>query len=616
MFARQSFAYFLLSYLFAGFLPAQDLLFGEPNEISTELNGPVDTVTADMDGDGDLDVIAVYQYQGNVSWFRNDGEGGFSAGINIAVDLDGPNAIDSADFNDDGKPDFAVTAYNSNSLIVLKSNGTNESYFQSTISENLPGAVDVAIGDFDQDGYDDIFAASSLTDRVVQFPGSSSGTFGPYTTMTEEVNNIWCLKLADLDNDGQIEILAGSVWDNTLTLLQRVNGSIASSVIATDAFGVHEFEIVDLDGDGQKDIVAALTTFDEVVWFRNQGNLNFGFGILIADELNGPWALRVGDFNADGRNDIVCALINDNSVVFLMNNGLGGLFDSTYIEDFALDAFSVEVANINDDELADIIVASRGDDVLSWYEAANTVPITDFNVGDCWQNEFFNTTFTYFPETTFLWEFGDGSESGQSASVTHIYPNLGIYEVSLTACNLVGCDTKTKTINIERQVNTNIPTTALAGEEVLFQDLSLGFTNWTWLFEGEYAQTTQEATYVFDEAGIYSVELFVTDNAIQNCTYYIQEDIHVVGASTNLSPDVSSFEIPLITNPARDFINVSNLHHSTDFQIFGINGQLITQGTLAENVSMIDASLLREGLYFLVFRSDEGVSQHSVLISN
>ncbi len=45
-------------------------------------------IAADVDGDGDTDVIGVSENDNRLTWYENsDGEGGFNLGVDLAVDV-------------------------------------------------------------------------------------------------------------------------------------------------------------------------------------------------------------------------------------------------------------------------------------------------------------------------------------------------------------------------------------------------------------------------------------------------------------------------------------------------------------------------------------------------
>ncbi|KAK3236592.1 hypothetical protein CYMTET_53278 [Cymbomonas tetramitiformis] len=76
-----------------------------PQVISTLADGPKSAYAADVDGDGDLDVVSASANDDKIAWFTNDGSGGFgslqvistlanSARTVYVVDVDGDGDID------------------------------------------------------------------------------------------------------------------------------------------------------------------------------------------------------------------------------------------------------------------------------------------------------------------------------------------------------------------------------------------------------------------------------------------------------------------------------------------------------------------------------------------
>jgi len=123
--------------------------------------------------------------------------------------------------------------------------------------------------------------------------------------------------------------------------------------------------------------------------------------------------------------------------------------------------------------------------------------------------------------TSWLWSFPGGSPSSstlQNPVVT--YTNAGNYSVSLTASNIAGSATQTKTgyitANIAPPVAEFASNTALVlnGSTINFNDLSTGGpTSWSWNFEGGTPLTSsaQNPSVTYKTNGVYNVSLTVSN---------------------------------------------------------------------------------------------------------
>jgi PKD repeat protein/V8-like Glu-specific endopeptidase len=121
--------------------------------------------------------------------------------------------------------------------------------------------------------------------------------------------------------------------------------------------------------------------------------------------------------------------------------------------------------------------------------------------------------------TSWSWNFGDGGTSTQQ-NPDHIYQEAGTYTVSLTVSNQCGVDTETKYDYItitDCQLNAEFQATSTEGCESLqtcFQDLSVGnITNWLWSFGDGDTSTVQNPCHNYQNPGLYTVTLIVTDGA-------------------------------------------------------------------------------------------------------
>src|SRR5437588_3534042 len=86
---------------------------------------PVSIATADLNGDGHLDLLTTNYISDNVSVLFGNGHGGFNAVAPVPV-TDGPREIKVGDLDGDGDIDYLATIDSGNTATVVwnNSNGT------------------------------------------------------------------------------------------------------------------------------------------------------------------------------------------------------------------------------------------------------------------------------------------------------------------------------------------------------------------------------------------------------------------------------------------------------------------------------------------------------------
>ena len=242
--------------------------------------GVTDVVAADLDGDGDQDLLGAWQLEDECVWFENDGQGGFGVGQRVApLTLYAmPRSVDTADLDDDGDLDVLL-ALRGEDLAVWFENldGLGSFGSQSTIA-GVADASSISSGDLDGDGDPDVLTAAGQ-DNAVQWHENLDG-LGSFATAP--VGNGDDMVAADLDCDGDLDVLANNDADGwyplqwSLVWHENVDGmgtyqphylEHGSSDVPFDV----EAHPADLDGDGDLDILASGAPFGPLVWYRNLG---------------------------------------------------------------------------------------------------------------------------------------------------------------------------------------------------------------------------------------------------------------------------------------------------------------------------------------------------------
>jgi gliding motility-associated-like protein len=158
---------------------------------------------------------------------------------------------------------------------------------------------------------------------------------------------------------------------------------------------------------------------------------------------------------------------------------------------------------------------------------------------------------------TYLWTFGDGATSTQ-ISPSHTYTATGVYTVSLTVTNSVGC---THTFTVPNAVSIGIvhaaftnPTTACVNNAVLFTNTSVPVpSSVVWTFGDGTTSTSLNPSKTYTAAGFYPVKLVANFGSCSDSAFGFIRIVDNPTANFTGSP-IASCKAPLTVN----FINQSN----------------------------------------------------------
>jgi hypothetical protein len=134
--------------------------------------------------------------------------------------------------------------------------------------------------------------------------------------------------------------------------------------ITTDAKAAQDVYAVDVDGDGDMDVLSASVFDDKIAWYENDGNENF-VPHTITSTADGAWAVYTKDVDTDGDIDVLSA--SDYGVAWYENDGNEN-FTTHDINASANSSLSVYAADVDSDGDIDVLSANYLDDNITWYE--------------------------------------------------------------------------------------------------------------------------------------------------------------------------------------------------------------------------------------------------------
>tara|TARA_B100000809_G_scaffold47690_1_gene42347 strand:+ start:1920 stop:3836 length:1917 start_codon:yes stop_codon:yes gene_type:complete len=518
------------------------------SETFLSFNDDLKTYTIiDFDNDGDMD-IASFSQTGTIH--VNDGSGEFDSSIVFPTGYFISNVNHSTqsfniDFDGDGWEDIIVR---SDDDILLYTNDTLGGFIFSTVLFSLPfNHLSISLSDIDQDGDVDIlergvfindgnggFSSSTplnnlsgldfpydidndgdddvITIDNYYFPGhyqfyytENLGLLNfatPVLIATTTENELLGLAIPlelnfnDINNDGNTDILFLTNNQNNTNihlLTGSGNGSFTQSIIDSVpvvylqySHGINDLVSVDVDEDGDVDVVILEERAEKISYFENDGVGGFSSINTVFSTNNAylrSWGLSAGDIDQDGDQDLLWRHISSSSSY---PNRIGILDNITHC--VGLPSYNVVDNGSGNYTFTNTSLGTAsfthwafGDGTTSLLSSPNHTFTTNgifevvltigdssvINGGDCFDYVVdtisvigvpsplqCHSGFVMYPDTgnndvliinsstgsnlTYLWEFGDGNTSILQ-NPSHTYATAGPFYLCLTVDDGAGC---------------------------------------------------------------------------------------------------------------------------------------------------------------------------------
>lgn len=359
--------------------------FGEFQNIVIQAVFPLSVFPADLDGDGDFDVLSASNIDNKIAWYENlDGNGDFGIQKIITVNSNGAGLVKAADIDGDGDMDVLSTSrddYN----IAWHENTDAQGTFGSPqiILSGMAIGLSLCPIDIDGDGDIDIVSSTGGDSKIVwQENIDGQGNFGPPQIITVDVDWPYSIYTTDLDGDGDYDILSASTSDDTIAWYENLDGQGAFSpqqVISTEAEYALSVYASDLDGDGDMDVLSASSDDDKVAWYENMdGQGNFGPQKIISTNANFNRSVFSEDIDGDGDMDVISQSSNPNLITWFENlDGDGNFGPQQTVTTNVKFPTSVYAADMDGDGDIDVLSTSSGDDKIAWYENLGPLSIDE-----------------------------------------------------------------------------------------------------------------------------------------------------------------------------------------------------------------------------------------------
>ena len=193
----------------------------------------------------------------------------------------------------------------------------------------------VETGDINGDGDQDIVFATKTDNSLGWLKNERLSSEWPLTWVDNNCIRCFNVRVADIDNDGQNDIIAseddsingGKIHFYSYSNNSTIQANWINRVIANfpAGHGVSVFEIIDIDGDGDLDIIVADESKNMVICFENCGITFYEIWkehVIDKSDKYLKWchSVDLGDIDGDGDLDVAVAAASSNTFLIYFND--------------------------------------------------------------------------------------------------------------------------------------------------------------------------------------------------------------------------------------------------------------------------------------------------------
>ena len=319
---------------------------------------------ADINNDGNIDVVYGKTSGTGIYWMENDGNGNFNTEHTVSTVINAVTHVFVADFDNDNDKDILATSSDDTCLVWYENTNSGSSFIMHTINNNAFSLHSIFVIDMNKDNKLDI--VYSRGDTLCLYLGNGNGTFQSEQVITDTIP-AYCIYIDDINEDNELDILC-SDYDNHRIIWLENDGSenFTNHSIDTNTVATCSVNTADINLDGKIDILATIEMSPgEVVWYENLGGGNFSTKNVIGSFGNAKDAISI-DFDYDGDSDVVAG--GYNYIRYYENNGSGS-FSSSYVMYITNDyTWHILPADINNDGKMDFVANLVNSNRIDWYK--------------------------------------------------------------------------------------------------------------------------------------------------------------------------------------------------------------------------------------------------------
>jgi len=247
--------------------------------------------------------------------------------------------IEVGDIDGDGDQDVVFAGKTDNVLGWLENDRSSSDWPMTLIDDSCTRSFNVRVADLDRDGRNDVIASeddapNGGTLHLYSYSGDPriprNWTDGSISSFSAG-EGISVFEIVDVDDDGDLDIVTGNHQGDIYILENPYPDSVRHGQewnryrVSESNASVREIDVGDIDGDGDSDIVVADQSKNRVIWFENGGIAfyeNWKRHVVdhSDDYLRWCHSVELGDVDGDGDLDIAVSAAGSNVFLLYFNN--------------------------------------------------------------------------------------------------------------------------------------------------------------------------------------------------------------------------------------------------------------------------------------------------------
>jgi len=292
----------------------------------------------------------------------NDGHGKFPNAHNLGDVADRSYSVTLADIDRDGDLDVVVGNDEPDAKRVYANDAKGNFRLLSTFGRPEWPTRLATVADVNRDGLPDILVANRADDRkgpnYVCFNKGKGQFDADCFAFSHE--NATTITPADVNGDGVVDLIVPNRdGGQSYVYVNDGKGGLAKRIpFGPGDAGIRVSQAADLNRDGLMDIVAIDERRGAFIFFGEKGE-KFSNAVPITTAGVTPYALTVGDLNGDGAIDVVVGNVEAPSMVYF-NDGSGRSFTPETFGDNKGTVYGFAIGDLDGDGVKDI-AAARSD---------------------------------------------------------------------------------------------------------------------------------------------------------------------------------------------------------------------------------------------------------------